>query len=63
MEAEKNQLEFHVLSGVGQRVAEAFGIACALPPKIRVAYAENGIDRIVVNGEDGWRLPVPPPRS
>jgi peroxiredoxin len=57
--AEKNNLEFDVLSDVGSKVAQAYGIAFSLPDELRKLYTELGHALPDVNGTDDWVLPVP----
>jgi peroxiredoxin len=57
--AEKNNLEFDVLSDVGSKVAQAYGIAFSLPDELRKLYAELGHALPDINGTDDWVLPVP----
>lgn len=55
--AEKNALEFDVLSDCGSVVARSFGIAFELPEVLRPLYAKHALAR--VNGTNDWVLPVP----
>lgn len=57
--AEKLALAFPVLSDVGNRVAEAFGLVFYLPEALREVYAGFGIDLPAANGDKTFRLPVP----
>lgn len=57
--AEKNELEFSVLSDVGNKVAKDFGLVFALPESLRPVYANFGIDLPAHNGDDSFELPVP----
>ncbi len=56
---EKNNLEFDVLSDVGSKIAQAYGIAFSLPDELRKLYTELGHALPDVNGTDDWVLPVP----
>jgi peroxiredoxin len=56
---EKNNLEFDVLSDVGSKVAQAYGIAFSLPDELRKLYTELGHALPDINGTDDWVLPVP----
>jgi peroxiredoxin len=56
---EKENLEFPVLSDVGNEVAEKFGLAFALPEILRPVYANWGIILPEANGDDSFKLPVP----
>jgi peroxiredoxin len=55
--AERNALAFEVLSDVGNRVSEAFGLAYATPNAVKRATATFGVDIAANNGGDD-RLPI-----
>lgn len=57
--SEKNELEFSVLSDVGNKVAREFGLVFSLPESLRPIYAQFGIDIPAHNGDDSFELPVP----
>jgi peroxiredoxin len=57
--AEKNSLEFDVLSDVGNGVARSFGLVYSLPEELREALRSNGKDLAGINGDESWALPVP----
>lgn len=61
--AEKNALEFPVLSDVGSHVARAYGLAFDLDADMQHLYADFfGNDLAQYNGTEtvsGWTLPVP----
>ena len=57
--AEKNRLEFDVLSDVGNGVARSFGLVYSLPEELREALRSNGKDLTRINGDNSWELPVP----
>ncbi len=57
--AEKNGLEFDVLSDVGNGVARSFGLVYSLPEELREALRSNGKDLTGINGDESWELPVP----
>ncbi len=57
--AEKNELEFTVLSDVGLGAAKAFGLDFSLSPKLAEIYQGFGIDVAKANGSSDWMLPVP----
>ena len=57
--AEKNELEFDVLSDVGSKVSESFGVAFKLPQELIDIYTELGGKLPEFNGTDDWTLPVP----
>lgn len=58
--AEKNALEFEVLSDVGNRVARDYGLVFRLPEELRAAY-ETALKIALpqLNGDDSWTLPIP----
>lgn len=55
----RHALEFEVLSDVGNRVSEAFGLTFELPQQLRPIYTKLGIDIPAFNGDDSFVLPVP----
>ncbi|NEO83742.1 MAG: AhpC/TSA family protein [Spirulina sp. SIO3F2] len=57
--AEKNALEFEVLSDVGNKVARAFGLVFTLPETLRPLYAQFGLDIPAHNGDETFELPIP----
>lgn len=57
--AEKNALEFDVLSDAGNAVARSFGLVFALPEELRDAMRSVGKLLPDINGDDSWELPVP----
>ena len=57
--SEKNQLEFTVLSDVGNKIARQFGLVFQLPMEIRPIYEQFGIDIAAYNGDEKFELPVP----
>ena len=57
--AEKNELEFSVLSDVGNQVAGEYGLVFTLPEPLRPIYEDFGIDLPAHNGDDTFELPVP----
>lgn len=57
--AEKNDLEFDVLSDVGSKVAQKFGISFKLPDYLQDLYNKLGGSLPQYNGTDDWTLPVP----
>lgn len=56
---EKHNLQFEVLSDVGNKVAEQYGLVMKVPEVVRPLYLEWGIDLPAVNGEESWELPIP----
>lgn len=57
--AERNALDYPVLSDAGSAVAKAFGIAFDLADELRPIYAGFGHALPELNGDDGWVLPIP----
>lgn len=57
--AERQKLAFPILWDEQSRVAEAFGLAFALPDDLREVYRGLGIDLPLRNGDPSWRLPIP----
>jgi peroxiredoxin len=57
--AEKNALEFAVLSDAGSHAARGFGIAFDLAEHLRPIYARLGHALPDRNGDDSWTLPLP----
>lgn len=56
---EKHQLQFEVMSDVGNKIAREYGIVMNVPAVMRPLYQEWGIDLIQANGDDSWELPIP----
>jgi peroxiredoxin len=56
--AEMARLEFPVLSDVGSRVAERYGIAFSIDSRARDLHRRVGVDLAAANGEEGERLPA-----
>ncbi|MEB3359165.1 MAG: peroxiredoxin-like family protein [Synechococcales bacterium] len=56
--AEKNELDFQVLSDVGNRVARQFGLVFTLPEELRPIYEGFGIDIPAHNGDATFELPL-----
>lgn len=57
--AEKNELEFHVLSDVGAHVIERYGLKYSVDAGTRELLEAAGSDVSAHNGEAGWALPAP----
>ena len=55
--AEQQQLEFEVLSDVGNRVAHAFGLVFVLDEALRPLYDRHEIP--IRNGDESFELPLP----
>lgn len=56
--AEKNALQFSVLSDRGNVVARSFGLVFRLSDTLRPYYDRIGISLARANGDDAWELPV-----
>ena len=58
--AQKNALEFPVLSDVGNRVADAYGLVFQVDARIQSTYRDRlGIDLEDLNGDGSFTLPLP----
>lgn len=57
--AEKLDLDFEVLSDVGNKVARDFGLVFKLTEKLQEIYKNFGIDLPTANGDQSYELPIP----
>jgi peroxiredoxin len=57
--AEKNALQFPVLSDAGNALARQLGIVFTVPENLRPIYQAFGIDLQAHNGDASFELPVP----
>ena len=57
--AEKHQLEFDVLSDVGNKTARDYGLIFTVYEEMRPLYLKWGLDVPASNGDDSWELPIP----
>lgn len=57
--AEKNDLQFQVLSDVGNKTANEFGLVFTLAEELHDLYKSFGLDIPKYNGDDSWELPMP----
>ena len=57
--AEKNDLQFEVLSDAGNGVARQFGLAFRLVDELQGLFDKMGIHLPKFNGDDAWELPIP----
>jgi peroxiredoxin len=57
--AGQHGLQFPILSDAGNKVAEQFGLAYALPETMREYYRSILVNIPFVNGDQSWRLPLP----
>ncbi|ARI78441.1 peroxiredoxin-like family protein [Halobacillus mangrovi] len=56
--SEKNELEFLVLSDVGNEVANQFNLVYQLPDYLVDIYKDKGLNVDQHNGDETWTLPV-----
>ena len=56
---EKHQLQFNVLSDVGNVLSRQYGLLMTVYEEMRPLYLEWGIDLPASNGDDSYELPVP----
>ena len=57
--AERHQLQFEVLSDIGNNIAREYGIVMEVPASMRSLYLQWGLDVPTVNGDETWELPIP----
>ena len=57
--AEKHDLQFEVLSDVGNTVARQFGLAFRFVDELQAVFEKMGIQLPKYNGDDAWELPIP----
>ena len=57
--ADQHKLRFPLLSDAGNRVAHDFGLAYRVPDYQQEVYRRVFVNLPFVNGDDGWKLPVP----
>lgn len=57
--AEKNELQFEVLSDLGNRVAREYGLVFQLPEPLVETYLSLDINLPERNGDESWELPIP----
>jgi peroxiredoxin len=57
--AEKNELEFDVVSDAGNALARAYGLVFRLPDALRPYYNRIGVSLEAFNGDGSWELPMP----
>ena len=57
--AEKYELKFQVLSDVGNKLADQFGLVFKLPTELQELYNKFGISLPKFNGDESWELPMP----
>ena len=57
--AEKHQLDFDVLSDLGNKTARDYGLIFTVYEEMRPLYLKWELDVPAVNGDNSWELPVP----
>ena len=57
--AEKNGLEFEVLSDLGNRVARNYRLVFRLPEYIEPIFTQAGFPLPQYNADETWELPIP----
>ena len=55
----KSNLAFDLLHDSGNKVAESYGLAMALPDDLIAVYRKIGVDLEKFNGDAAWTLPIP----
>lgn len=56
---EKNNLEFEVLSDIGNTTTRDYGLLFTVYEEMRPLYLKWGLDLPAYNGDETWQLPVP----
>lgn len=57
--AEKNSLEFEILSDINNEVARKFGIVFSSIEEMKPLYEKFGVDLPKTQGNENYELPVP----
>lgn len=57
--AEKHQLQFEVLSDVGNQISAQYGLIMSVSEKMRPHYLNWGFDLPALNGNESYELPLP----
>ena len=57
--ADRHKLSFPILTDLGNKVGEAYGLAFRLPDDLIAAYQSGGVDLPKFNGDESWRLSMP----
>lgn len=57
--AEKNDLKFEVLSDVGNKAANEYGLVFKLDSSLHEIYTKFGLVLPKFNGDDSWEIPLP----
>ncbi|MGY3618135.1 peroxiredoxin-like family protein [Bradyrhizobium sp. USDA 10063] len=53
------KLGFPILSDLGGRIAQLFGVRWCIPELLRNVHRKSGIDLPLLNGDESWTLPIP----
>jgi peroxiredoxin len=56
---EKNELQFPILSDVGNNLARRLGIVFQQPDTLRPILEANGVDLQARDGDDSYKVPLP----
>ncbi|MDH5613004.1 MAG: AhpC/TSA family protein [Gammaproteobacteria bacterium] len=56
---EKHNLPFEVLSDVGNKIADEYGLVMSIYEELRPLYQQWGLDVPAANGDDSYQLPIP----
>ncbi len=56
---QQHDLQFEVLSDVGNRIARDYGLLMVVDEAVRPLYRQWGIDVPAANGDDSFELPLP----
>jgi len=56
---EKHNLPFEVLSDVGNKIAQQYGLVMTVYDELRPLYEQWGIDLPAANGDNSYQLPLP----
>jgi len=56
---QRNELEFDLLSDVGNQVSRSFGLVFRLSDRMEELYGKYNMSLPRYNGDDSWELPVP----
>ncbi len=57
--AEKEALDFDILTDLGNIAARAYGLVFHVPDYLRATLLALGVDLARLNGDDSWELPIP----
>ena len=55
----KNNFTFQILTDLGNKAADEFGLIFELPSEYREIYKRLSVNLNILNGEDSWVLPMP----